>query len=687
MKGLKLAKICWVIALFLALVVYPIRGIFALTESNKYVRTANYFLKAGTDIPPDDYSKLAQFDLLVLPQEAQVYNKELFSYLRKNNPDIIILAYTPTRSVNIKHLNDFAGLRRKLIDNANIDWYLYDQWGGIVSTWTDTKSFNVVSGWNEYLPRFVSDNILSTGLWDGIFYDEVDADISYKNSGNIDLNRDGQKDSAGWADGEWRQGVVKLLQNTRNIIGSAKIIVINGNSHDAYQPYVNGRMFESFPTPWEGNGDWQASMSSYDKLQDKVGYPEIFIINSNTKNTGNQNDYRAVRFGLASALMNNGYFGFDYGDQDHGQIWLYDEYDVFLDAPASAAYNIDNKNDQSFQNGVWRRDFKKGTVVVNSGNQSREVKLGGEFEKIHGAQDSNINDGSIVSKVYLDGKDGIILLRPVDQITNAVFTNASFARIFNSEGQSVRNGFFAYESAFRGGQKIIVQDLDNDGHDDFVVASNNKVMVYNSDRTLRAEFYPYEKHFDKGVNIAVGDLDRDGVPEIITGTENGGGPHIRIFNRDGRLINPGFFAYGKEYRGGVNVAVGDLNGDGWNEIIAGAGVGGGPHVRVFNKGGKLINPGFFAYDPSFRGGVNVAVGDLNGDGRDEIITGPGYGGGPQVRVFNENGKMLSAGFFAFDTDVRSGVRVASSDVDGDGRDEIIALTTDVFTLTAYLRNY
>ena len=69
-----------------------------------------------------------------------------------------------------------------------------------------------------------------------------------------------------------------------------------------------------------------------------------------------------------------------------------------------------------------------------------------------------------------------------------------------------------------------------------------------------------------------------------------------------------------------------LNGDKIKEIIAGAGVGGGPHVRVFNKAGKLLNPGFFAFDKTFRGGVNVAAGDTNGDGIDEIATSPGIGG-------------------------------------------------------------
>jgi hypothetical protein len=83
-------------------------------------------------------------------------------------------------------------------------------------------------------------------------------------------------------------------------------------------------------------------------------------------------------------------------------------------------------------------------------------------------------------------------------------------------------------------------------------------------------------------------------------------------------------AYDSNFRGGVNVAVGDVDGDGQNEIITGAGPGGGPQVRIFNGRGQ-VKTSFMAYDSSYHEGIFVAVSDINSDGVAEILTGiPGF---------------------------------------------------------------
>jgi len=186
-----------------------------------------------------------------------------------------------------------------------------------------------------------------------------------------------------------------------------------------------------------------------------------------------------------------------------------------------------------------------------------------------------------------------------------------------------------------------------------------------------------------GVNVALVDLDGDGRDEILTGPASTYGPHVRAFRYlgGGRVEAMGgtsFLAYGTP-RHGVNIAGGDITGDGEMEIITGPGPGPvyGPHVRAFSAQGVPV-PGcsFFAYG-TLKWGVNVACGDIDGDGFDEIITGAGPGNvfGPHVRAWNHDGSgtvtpIPGVSYFAYGT-LRYGVNVTCGDLDGDGIDEIV----------------
>ncbi|MEA1963310.1 MAG: S8 family peptidase [Patescibacteria group bacterium] len=171
------------------------------------------------------------------------------------------------------------------------------------------------------------------------------------------------------------------------------------------------------------------------------------------------------------------------------------------------------------------------------------------------------------------------------------------------------------------------------------------------------EFFAYSKNFHGGVNVAAGDVDGDGIAEIITGAGNGGGPHVRIFALNG-AVKGQFFAYDKNFRGGINVAAGRFNGGSRGagvKIVTAPKSSGGSHVKIFNYNGKLINH-FFAYNKNFHGGVSLAVIDIDNDSIDDIITGAGPGGAPHVRVFNSNNK-LKYSFYAFDKFFSNGVNV------------------------------
>jgi hypothetical protein len=133
--------------------------------------------------------------------------------------------------------------------------------------------------------------------------------------------------------------------------------------------------------------------------------------------------------------------------------------------------------------------------------------------------------------------------------------------------------------------------------------------------------------------------------------------------------------------------VGDINGDGRADLLVAAGFGGGPRVAGFDGKSLLanLNAGqrltrlfgdFFVFEQALRNGAFVALGDITGDGKADLIAGGGPGGGPRVTVFDgqsllSNQYVQKANFFAGNANNRGGVRVAARDLGQDGLAEII----------------
>jgi hypothetical protein len=351
---------------------------------------------------------------------------------------------------------------------------------------------------------------------------------------------------------------------------------------------------------------------------------------------------------------------------------------------------------------VYRREFEHGIVIVNATDSVQRLAFDEEFERVHGTQDPVTNDGSIVSEITMPPRDGAILLRPIEGVTGVPFVNGAFARVFRPDGTTARTGFFAYDGAFRGGTTVTRVDLDRDGDAEVVVADATAIRVLRGGTEV-VRFAPFGDQFTGGIAYALGDLDRNGTWEVVAAPRSGGGT-VGIFNLlEGRLLTPRFAPFGTRYAGGMSVALLDGDGDGRIAIAVGAGSGRAPEVRTFDRRGKRIGEPFLAFGRTFRGGVRVAGGDLDHDGADELVVGAGPGGGPHVRVFS-NARMVTdrngchacppmAGitdgrspwvlrkeFFAFDRSRRGGVDVGVADTDGDGRKEILGMSTYVFTV-------
>lgn len=303
-------------------------------------------------------------------------------------------------------------------------------------------------------------------------------------------------------------------------------------------------------------------------------------------------------------------------------------------------------------------------------------------------------------------------------------------RIFDAAKLTPEPSWTAFHSDYKGGASVAVGDINGDGVKEIIagvgIEAEPAVRIFNGQGKLLSQFLAYPKSLKSGVKVASCDFDKDGKAEIVTGTGVGAAPQVRVFNADGTVkYTPGFFAYDKTGRGGVNISCGDVNGDSWPEIVTGSGQGLSPVIKIFDRGGKSLNLDIVPFADRDRGGVDVAVGNIDGgteseivtsiyrfgrslvktykadarrtiigsfegwpetvqsgyqvatgdmdqDGYDEILVAVAAGSAPHVRTFEVNGRTLSQNFFPFEKDFRGGVYLAVGDVNGDGRQEIVA---------------
>lgn len=272
----------------------------------------------------------------------------------------------------------------------------------------------------------------------------------------------------------------------------------------------------------------------------------------------------------------------------------------------------------------------------------------------------------------------------VDEIITGTGENGGpHLRVFEKDGTQRGIDFFPFDNSFRGGMDVASGDFDGDGKDDIAVSQFSKgqawvkVYRYNSNRDILFERNIFGD-VESGATVAMGQLDSDSKMELVVGAGEGGDPYVKVFDYEPTstygILKPTdiLASIGDSTdptRTGIDVAVGNVDSDALDEIVVSNIRNNYPWVGVYDYHSNYNyneNPTrlkqFKAYG-DYQIGTNVAMHDIDSDGKAEILTGAGPGGGPQIRAFESDGTVLSTldKFFAYDEGFRGGVDVAVGD--------------------------
>ncbi|MBU4360571.1 L,D-transpeptidase [Patescibacteria group bacterium] len=260
------------------------------------------------------------------------------------------------------------------------------------------------------------------------------------------------------------------------------------------------------------------------------------------------------------------------------------------------------------------------------------------------------SDGSVINSflVYAENFLGGVEVQGCDFdadgrgeiLTGARSKGGAHVRIFDGFGKpKINSGFFAFQNNLGHGAQITCADINGDKKDEIVVVGNEdgqkQIKIFNSfGNLLKTKNINFSA---KNLSLSAIDLGGDGIEEILIAGGLGDEPKVQIYRGDLSLVNE-FLVYAQNFLNGTRVIGGDVDKDQKGEIITLPGIGGNPHLRFFNGYGKeKITDKSFVFDPpsplknstglrrtgeNFKFGLDIALGDVDGDAQMEILTLP-----------------------------------------------------------------
>jgi hypothetical protein len=373
----------------------------AVKAQRAYPRLVNYFHRmdfAEARIEGrEEY--LAQWDVIILnPQNAEDQGLDL-ARIRAANPSIKILAWIPYGQSSLDMelsttMPDLSAYFVKTVAGQPLRW----SWGGYyMNPYTGdppgTADPGALYAWPKHVVSFVAARYLAGGTYDGVLFDCVwsfsPKHVARTSTADVDGNGvDDNGDELAYVTGNEH-----LLSGLR---AAAPGAIITANPGDPWYAgaslytNVNGVMMENaLGDEWRPRaGLWDDQWGAYRRALGAAGAgPGYTFVAADvrygrtdeaarTLSALTAEDLRRFRFALGMTLLGDGYFGFDRGDGNHGQLWWFPEYDVDLGQPAAGYEAPDTWRADVYGAGSLSREFENGTVIVNPTTAALHVTLG-----------------------------------------------------------------------------------------------------------------------------------------------------------------------------------------------------------------------------------------------------------------------------------------------------------------------
>lgn len=237
--------------------------------------------------------------------------------------------------------------------------------------------------------------------------------------------------------------------------------------------------------------------------------------------------------------------------------------------------------------------------------------------------------------------------------------------------------FMAFEDSFRGGARIGLADIDLDGVGELLIGSGpgrtGEVKINKIQGPQLFDWIPFHVDFRGGVDVAGGDINGDRRDEVAVCQYSSGQAWVKLydFSSGTPVVINTWNAFG-DPEVGCTVSMGDVDGDGLDEVVVGAGKTGGPQVMKFEADGRLIDS-FFAFDPHLRTGVDVAAGKIRNANIDDVVVSRLYGSEAWIKSIESNyERTLLAEWLAFPSGVNCGANIDLVDVNFDNLLDVMA---------------